>query len=142
MRKKIRHVKINGLPVRNGKQSISIMVTPQDIKRAVVKDPTNCVAALACRRELGCTEARIHVGRAYLRYNNHWDRYLTTPNLRAELIAFDRGAKFTPGEYVLRRMAVVSRKVGKRQGSNKPRKYKFKRRGYQTVAVRPIGIYA
>ncbi len=142
MRKKIRHQKINGLPVKNGKKSISIMVTAQDVKRASVKDPTNCVAAIACRRDLGCTEARVHVGRTYLRFNGHWDRYHTSPNLRSEIIAYDRSGKFVPGEYVLRRMQPTARANGKRQGTEKPKKNKFKRRSYHTLAVRPIGIYA
>lgn len=141
MRKKIRHQKINGLPVKNGKHSISIMVTPGDIKKAVVKDPTHCVAAIACRRELGCTEARIHVGRTYLRFNGHWERYHTSPNLRSEIIAYDRSGKFIPGEYVLRKMQ-PAQATGKRQGSNKPTKNKFKRRSYHTLNVRQIGIYA
>lgn len=141
MRKKIRHQKINGLPVKDGKKSISIMVTPQDIKRAHVKDPTMCVAALACRRELGCTEARVHIGRTYLRFNGHWDRYITSPNLRTEIVSFDRGGKFTPGEYALLKMQ-PSRRTDKSRDYNKPRKRKLKRRGYYTLTVRPIGIYA
>ncbi len=141
MRKKIRHQKINGLPVRNGKRSISIMVTPQDVKKAQVKDPTSCVAAIACRRELGCTEARVHIGRTYLRFNGHWDRYHTSPNLRSEIISYDRGGKFLPGEYVLRKMQ-PSKATGRRQSTSKVKKHKFKRRSYHTLAVRQIGIYA
>lgn len=141
MRKKIRHQKINGLPVKNGKKSISIEVTDRDVKNATMKDPTNCVAAVACRRDLGCTEARVHVGRTYLRFNGHWERYLTSKNLRDEIIAYDRGGRFIPGEYVLMKMTPTKR-TNKRQGSDKPRKYASKRRGYHALHVRPIGIYA
>ena len=141
-RAKRRHMKINGLPVKDGKTNIALLVTSGDIKKAVPKDQTLCAAAIACKRSLGCTEARVHIGRTYLRFNGHWERYHTSPSLRNEVIAFDRGGKFEPGEYYLMKMQ-KSKATGKRQGSTKPNVGKSKRMKYHTLTnIRPMGLTA
>lgn len=140
MRAKRRHMKINGLPVKDGKSSIDLVVTTGDVKRSTAKDPTNCVAARACRRALGASEARVHVGRTYIRFNGHWERYHTSPALRAEIVSFDRGGKFEPGTY---RLIKIQPSQGKDRRWGK-RTNKGKKRGKYHVLtnVRPVGIYA
>ena len=93
---------IDGLPVVDAKKPVTLQVTKRDISHADVKDPANCAAARACTRQLG-TEARIHLSRVYLKQARprRWDRYVTPPQLRNELIAFDRGGTFAPGAFVL-----------------------------------------
>lgn len=137
---------INGLPVKNGKQSILIHIDTPDIKKSIAKDPQKCPAATACYRELGCTDARVHVSRTYLRFNGHYARYHTSKRLRSEMIAYDRGGKFMPGTYELLKMQ-PSKSTGKRQGSNKVKltkaqKVKNKKHGFRTANVRPVGTYA
>lgn len=132
-------MKINNLNVVDAKKTITILVGKTDIRNAKVKDPANCAAALACKRQLHSTDVRVHVGRTYVRKGGKWVRYLTSRSLRSELVAFDRGGKFEPGEYTLYAMKPSSR-TGKRQGSDKPKKYRKKVRIYHTLTgVRPRG---
>lgn len=136
-------MKINGYPVVDASTKAVIHITPQDVRRGETKDPAACAAALACKRELEAVEVRVHIGRTYLRIGRKWFRYLTSNPLRTEIIAFDRGGKFAPGEYVLSPCHQSKRATGKRQGG-KDSKVKtaarHRPRRYQTVAgVRPHG---
>ena len=141
MRAKRRHMKINGLPVKDAKASIDLTIVPKDVKNASRKDQTDCVVAVACKRDLGCTEARVHMGRTYLRFNGHWTRYLTPLKLRSEIISFDRYGKFVPGEYKLLKMQPHRKLDYKRKRPTGP--HKLKKRAYTfTANVRPVGIYA
>lgn len=94
-------MKISGLPVADAKRDQVIRITNSDVKRGGVKDPTTCAAALACRRDLQCTEAQVHIGRTYVKHGRSWVRYVTPSSLKYEIVAFDRGGQFEPGEYVL-----------------------------------------
>lgn len=133
---------INGKPVVNAKKSVTLHISAADTKKGNVKDPGACAAALAAMREVpNCVAARIHIGRAYLLSgtDNKWRRYKTPESLRGEVIAFDRGGKFEPGEYTLRPMspsdlkpktdpALVQRSETNRRGpknspSKTPRKF-------------------
>lgn len=136
-----RVVKINGLPVKDARKSIVIHVTTGDVKKGKRKGPESCAAALACQRELGATEARVHISRTYLRFNGHWGRYRTEGALRDEIIAFDRGGKFEAGTYRLMKMQPsrqgdVSRGNGKKGASKRRRKYHI------LSNVRPIAMSA
>lgn len=95
-------MKIKGLPVRDASKKIRIVIAAQDAKFGENKDPGHCAVARACLRQVPhCSEARIHIGRTYLRFGDHWLRYATAPALRGQIITFDRGGKFDPGEYFL-----------------------------------------
>jgi hypothetical protein len=48
-----------------------------------------------------CDEAIVNLSRAYLRNGRKWTRYVVTAALRGEILAFDRGGAFAPGEYRL-----------------------------------------
>lgn len=112
---------IDDMPIFNARHALTIHVRPGDISRADKKHPDACAVARACRRELHCADVRVHLGRVYVRQNKgSWQRYLTPRSLRTEIIAFDRGGTFMPGEYVLSAPQPSKQKVGKRQGSNKP----------------------
>jgi hypothetical protein len=94
--------KFENLPVVDAKSPVVITITKNDIERADRKEPADCALARACRRELHAKEARIHLGTTYLRMNEgNWVRYRTSAALRTEIIAFDRGGTFEPGEYRL-----------------------------------------
>jgi hypothetical protein len=114
-----KQMKINGLKVADARGSVSLHITPQDIAKGNTKDPGGCAAARCIMREVPeCVEARVHLGRTYIKTKDKWLRYQTPESLRSEIIAFDRGGQFEPGVYVLRPMAPANR-LGKQQGSKK-----------------------
>lgn len=94
-------MKINGLKVVDATKPLPIKITDNDVENGNTKDPGGCAAALACMRKPTCTEARVHIGRTYLKEGGRWVRYKTPAALRSEIISFDRGADFQPDTYVL-----------------------------------------
>lgn len=113
-------MEIAGLPVKDLMKKIKIVITKDDCKKGATKDPGACAAALACMRQVGgCTAARIHISRTYLKVGDKWVRCQTPAALRSEIIAFDRGGTFEPGEYELRPLTPSDRaRIGRRQGSD------------------------
>lgn len=135
----MRIMKIEGLPVKDAKKSVALHITAADVKKGKIKNPSSCAAAVACVRSLGATEAHVHIGRTYLRFNGHWQRYLTSAALRAEVVAFDRGGKFEPGEYHLIKIQ-PSRKGDKSRDKRKNQTSK-KRLGYHVLTnIRPMAL--
>lgn len=111
---------IDGLPVIDAKRPITITVNANDIARADKKEPADCAVARACRRELHAKEVRVHLGRVYVRTTpDKWTRYMTPKSMRAEIISFDRGGTFEPGEFHLSPPSPTKRASGKRQGTAK-----------------------
>lgn len=107
---------INGLPIIDAKHSVNLIITANDVAKADLKDPADCVVARACRRELNAKEVRVHLGRVYVRTTpDKWTRYITPRSMRTEIIAFDRGGAFSKGEYHLSTPSIKS--TGKQQGS-------------------------
>lgn len=98
---------IGGKPIINATRKVKVHIEPKDIKGGKNKDPGACAAARALLREIpNCVAARVHLGRTYLLNNKgNWLRYKTPEALRGEIIAFDRGGSFQPGEYELRPVA-------------------------------------
>jgi hypothetical protein len=109
---------IDGKPVVDADQSVVIQITQQDCERASKKNPAMCAAALALKRTTGCDECRVHIGCTYLRFGKKWLRYATPASLRAEIISFDRGGGFYPGDFRLypmpasNRLKPIRQKVG------------------------------
>jgi hypothetical protein len=112
-------MEINGKKVVDATKKIKINITALDVKHGNNKDPGGCAAARALLRDVPeCTKARVHVGRIYLEVGNKWLRFQTPPALRTEIIAFDRGATFTPDEYTIAPLCESRReRVGQMQGS-------------------------
>jgi hypothetical protein len=119
-------MKINGTPVVDAPHNVKLTITAADIRKGDTKDPGACAAAQACMRQLHAKAARVHIGRTYLLIDKKWMRFQTPGDLRSEIVAFDRGGTFEPGEYHLAAMSPAN-KLGKRQGSNKPKKNRIKR---------------
>lgn len=95
---------IGGKKVVNAKKRVTLTISEADARTGASKEPNACAAAKAAMREVpNCVEARIHIGRAYLldKHQNKWVRYKTSDALRSEIIAFDRGGSFEPGDYDL-----------------------------------------
>jgi len=95
---------IEGASVEDAKRAVRITISETDIRHASRKLPEDCAAALACKRELHADDVRIHIGRVYLKMNGKWVRFRPSPALRTEIVAFDRGGQFAPGEYLLKAM--------------------------------------
>jgi hypothetical protein len=98
---KEKKMKINGMEVVDATKPEYIHITDRDVKSGGVKDPSGCAAAKACVRDLKVVEAKVHLGRIYMREGNKWVRYLTPSSLRTEIISFDRGGGFESGDYKL-----------------------------------------
>lgn len=129
-------MQIAGLKVVDATRPLPVKITDADIKKGNTKDPASCAAALACLRKPACTEARVHIGRTYLKQGNKWVRYQTPRSLRSEIIAFDRGGSFAPGDFVLKPLPSGSRlghytHVSKNKNNKRPRV--AKKKSYHTV---------
>lgn len=94
--------KIDGKPIGNAAMPIRLKITEADIKAGAPLNPDACAVALAaCRKVKGVTAAKAHLGCIYLLLNKRWQRFMTSGPLRTEIVAFDRGGRFWPGEYDL-----------------------------------------
>lgn len=100
-------MEIDGKKVVDATKKLTIRITESDVTRGNTKDPGHCAAARALLRSVPeCTRARVHVGRTYLLQKTpsgreQWVKYQTPKALRTEIVAFDRGGTFEPGEYTL-----------------------------------------
>lgn len=119
---------IDGKPVMDAKRSIKLIITDGDVSAADRKRPEKCAVAMSCLRTTHAKEVRVHLGRVYVRNNDHnWQRYMTPKCLRSEIIAFDRGGSFAPGEFVLSAPS-PTRQTGKRQGTPPKARSKVKQK--------------
>lgn len=97
---------IDGIPVKDAKGHLDLKITVEDINQSNSKDPSKCAAAVAAMRQLKVTEARVHLTKVYIKREpegkqKYWERYEAPKALRSEIIAFDRGGAFEPGEFGL-----------------------------------------
>jgi hypothetical protein len=120
-------MRINGEKVVDATKPLKLTITDRDVSLGNTKDPGACAAARACMRETHATAARVHVGRTYLKIGEKWVRFNTGAALRSEIVAFDRGGKFEPGEYKLSPPQPSHRASGKRQGTTPTRRTGKKR---------------
>lgn len=94
-------MEINGKKVVDAKSRATIKITQRDVTEGDNKNPSGCAAAIAAKRLDDCISARVHIGRVYIEQKDRWVRYETPDSLRTEIISFDRGGIFDPGEYTL-----------------------------------------
>lgn len=126
-------MKIKGIEVEDATNHLTVTVTKEDVRKGALKKADRCAAAQAIIRETGCEDARVHVARAYVKNNGTWKRYFVPDSLRTEVVAFDRGGKFTPGDYILNPAPPSSQLRAERSPSISSRK-KRKRRIYHVTA--------
>ena len=109
----------DSLPVIDATEPMVVEVETCDIESATPRDPGNCVAARAIRRQVHCGEAHVFRSRVYVLSINgtHWLRYQAPAALRDEEIAFDRGGRFEP-QIITFPVLKPSSRTGQRQGSN------------------------
>lgn len=142
-------MEINGKRVVDATKPISIHITKRDTTEGDNKNPSSCAAARAVKREIpDCVNARVHIGRVYVETPKQWIRYNTPDALRTEIVAFDRGGSFAPGQYKLQvpekrdyRDARKNRPSGTQTSPAKKRRQilvaKVKR--HEVAGVRPKG---
>jgi hypothetical protein len=94
-------MKIQGMPVEDANDKLEIAINKTDIRLGAKKDSNSCAAARALCRQHHAEAAMVHFSRAYIKKNGKWLRYSVPTALRNEVLAFDRGGAFEPGEYVL-----------------------------------------
>lgn len=102
-------MKIEGIDVEDGDETITIRITKRDVRFGALKTSRACAAARALCRQGDCEAARVHISRAYIKQGGTWKRYQVPPALRTEIVAFDRGGHFEPGEYKLAPMSPALR---------------------------------
>lgn len=119
---KHRHM-IAGKPVYDLRKKIEIIITPNDVEKGARRSPSDCAAARSIKRCVpGAIGARVHIGRTYIEFPDHWEMGNTPASLKQEIIAHDRDGKFQPADdYYIRPIGPAERaRRGKRAGSNKP----------------------
>jgi len=127
---------LEGLPVRDATANTVITIQPRDISHGKRNKPGECPAARACCRGLGATKALIYRTKTFLRNGKEWVRYNTPQSLRTELVAFDRGGRMMPGDFI-----ILAPKGSQRLGRHKPtgpkrRSGKPRRKWHLTESVR------
>lgn len=144
-------MEINGKKVINGQRGFTLSITKRDIVKGKHKDPGGCAAALALMREnKDINGVRVHIGRIFVEAPNAWIRYKTPSSLRDEIIAFDRGGEFLPGDHQVKclkksEQAYIDnkewRKIGPRDRSDELSKDRRKKRVSHIVpGVRARGV--
>jgi hypothetical protein len=137
--------KLEGLPVFDATKRIVVEISRQDITSGKSKDPSGCAAAKACLRQVPkCTGVRVFKSRTFLKMGAKWFRFHTPLGMRTEIVAFDRGAHFLPGVYVLQPLQPSKKATGTAHGTypkKKPDGGRGKKRGVYHVieGVREFG---
>ncbi len=140
-----RITQIDGKPIIDATSPVTLEISPGDIAKADRKEPLDCVVARACRRDLHAKEVRVHLSRIYIRFGSgSWQRFMTPPHMRSDIIAFDRGGTFPPGTYILNPPPPARKATGKRKGTepkhtqarNNPNRKKRVRHYHVTEDVR------
>lgn len=134
-------MKINGWPVVDATHGIKLTISERDVSNGKTKNPGSCAAALACQRLFHTADSRVHIGRVYIKNEKKkcWVRYFTPRSLRTEIIAFDRGGAFEPGEYTLAKSNPADRLGAFRKTGPKTGKAKKRAHYHTTVGIRQHG---
>lgn len=130
--------KLEGLPVVDAEIARVLNIKKCDILGSKKADPGNCAAARALRREVG-SQARVFLSRTYVKIGKRWQRFITPASISREIVAFDRGAHFEPGEYILNPPSRGQRLDYKRaSGAKGGKKGKTPKARHVTVSVRKM----
>lgn len=109
---------IEGLAVIDATVPLTVIINKQDT-HAVRKNPKKCAIAQSCVRK--GLDVRVHLTRVYVKRGDKWRRYVMSPSMRTEVVAFDRGGDFQPGTYRLM-PPPPTQKLGVDRGPNKTRR--------------------
>lgn len=110
-----------GLPVIDADKNMHLSISASDVKHAKKNDPANCAAAIACKKKLN-KEVRVFLTRTYVKEKKNWVRFITPEAISREIVAFDRGSAFEPGEYKMNAPYETARlghyKLGRKSGKH------------------------
>lgn len=108
MKKARQRSTMDGLPLRDGRRNFSIVLTPENFKKAVPRDGDACAIALGCKRQLSAPFVHITRTMAYIaspsdrgveiaEWPGKWvmERYQLTTESRRAVVAVDTGQKIT-----------------------------------------------
>jgi hypothetical protein len=126
----------NVTEVKDASKDLIFKVTETDVRKARHKDHLECVLARACKRSFGVSTI-MALKTCYIIQGNTAIRYKVPERAAREIVAFDRGASFSPGEY---RFKAPSKReklgVSHRPSGKKPYKKSVKR--YRTSDIRSV----
>ena len=127
--------------VVDAKKGINVTVTAADCLKGTKKAPNKCALANAFQREK-FEGAIISKAVSYLVTGNRAVRYLTPQSVAREIISFDRGQDFDPGDYSLSAPSQFQ-KLGQRTGGPGTRTTKrgsgnLKNRYHKTTGIRVL----
>jgi len=114
--------------IKDATKPLVIEVTPADVKTSRVKSHRGCALAVACKRKMHLDGAVISRSIGYLVKDRAATRYLLPESATREVVAFDRGGTFEPGDYKLMvphenvRLGQIARKPQGRNDGSRPRK--------------------
>lgn len=137
---------IDGKRVVDANKPVTVHITPGDCIRGSKKDPEKCAVALALKRVTKCDESRVHLGCTYLRFGKKWLRYATPSSLKAEIVSFDRGGGFYPGDFRLHpmpealRLKPAKRNPGRNRSHTAANTKAEKKKGERRVFHRVLGV--
>ncbi len=122
-------MRINGYKVQDAKRKMVVHVTAYDVQEGAKKNSNACAAARAIMRESGCDLAKVHANRTYIKRGTKWYRYQTPNSLNKEIVAFDRGGSFEPGEYTLIPLKTSQQTGARAARANYVARKKYKKTG-------------
>lgn len=108
----------NNLKVRDSRRHMVVTVLAKDLKGARRNNPECCAFARACKRQKKVDAVHFFKTSAWIEKDGVLTRFQLPESMKREIIVFDRGGKFAPGEYQLRAVS-KARRLGK--GSGKTR---------------------
>jgi hypothetical protein len=88
--------------VEDADSSIKVEVTPRDVATSKRKAHSECAMAVACKRSKHVDGVIIATSTAYLVKGDTAKRFYVPTSVAREVVSFDRGSEFMPGEYELR----------------------------------------
>lgn len=101
--------------LRDADSNITIEVTRQDDKVSRRMDHAGCALAVACKRKFHADGVIISRTMAYMVKGDEAIRFDVPERATREIISFDRGGEFAPGEYHLNKPHY---KLGERHGGD------------------------
>lgn len=87
--------------VVDAERNARIEVTSKDEATSRKKSHKGCAMAVACKRKFHLDGVIISVNRAYLVKGDRARRFQLPPSVSREVVSFDRGGGFEPGDYEL-----------------------------------------
>ncbi len=135
VRKPRKPTTFEGLPLVDAAEDVALVINKHDVTTSKKKDPASCAAALAGRREFK-TDVRVYMSRMYVKdaKKKRWIRFITPMSITKEIISFDRGASFEPGEYTMK-APVMSQSLGYKAGGHSTETGKGKKRAKAHISA-------